>query len=379
LDSSLDIPDEPSWQFLNGYSHYAAARLKRAYALLAAESSRAANATHALHAVLPSLVKRLALPQWLRAYYVVASALLVLDEPLQALEWLHGAFEIAERLPEDLSALTRLLTVRSRAYSASLRYRQAVEDLHRATGLVRKRARRGERLDAPFAVRLLTHEASLRFHLADYRTAEWLLYEARALNPLQGDNWLESATVDWVKALLYRWRGEPERALGPALTAARAYTLAGAAPSAARIHSVVADVALDQAARLPTSSERNRLLEMAQSHLDLARRLAEEVLDQPGAVLVQLIQVRARRLMRSNENRVAQIERLARTANRFHDHALVGQAFTAIGDEWSSLGERQSSLGAYREALAVLDGSDVPALAVWAQRAIRWDQEWHVS
>ena len=317
----------------------------------------------------------MAAPQRLRVYSVLAMGLAAVNEFDEGLDWLDVAFVVAEQL-DDASAMSTLLALRAAANNALFRHREAAEDYRDSRVLLHAQAVRGQPSDALSAVDLLTYEANMRFYMGEYHETEQLLDEARSLVPVGAGHGLEASTIHWIQAMLYRWHGEPERALSPAQTAARAYMQAGASASAVRIQTIVADIALDLSLTAIGSTQRALMLETATSHLDVALRLAEEVGDTNGHVLTRLIQLRASRLRGDNTGRVGLIEVLAREGCQLNDDTLLARAFTTLGDELVSQGEQESGLTCYRQVLGLLDGSEMPALAIWARRAYHQAREW---
>ncbi|HST89453.1 MAG TPA: hypothetical protein VLJ14_13840 [Ktedonobacterales bacterium] len=61
---------------------------------------------------------------------------------------------------------------------------------------------------------------------------------------------------------------------------------------------------------------------------------------------------------------------MLRAARRFHDEAVLAEALTCLGDELITQGQRASALDQYRQVIDVLAGSQIPAVGVWAQRAL---------
>lgn len=74
-------------------------------------------------------------------------------------------------------------------------------------------------------------------------------------------------------------------------------------------------------------------------------------------------------------DRVGALEAVIRQGRALGDEALIAQGLTAMGDELISRGERESALNCYRQTLGALDGSQAPALAVQARRALHMERE----
>jgi hypothetical protein len=81
------------------------------------------------------------------------------------------------------------------------------------------------------------------------------------------------------------------------------------------------------------------------------------------------------RLIGREQNRISIIEQVANMGQQVDDEALMAQAFTAWGAELAAQGDKGAALHRYREVRHILDGSDVPALGIWALRASRRIEE----
>lgn len=103
--------------------------------------------------------------------------------------------------------------------------------------------------------------------------------------------------------------------------------------------------------------------------MDEGIRLARNAGDPIGEALLGLAGARISRLMGTDEHRMSMIEHAPRVGEQFGDEAVLAHAFTTLGDELAAQGEREAALYRYRDVRHLLDGSDVPALGVWALRA----------
>jgi hypothetical protein len=241
---------------------------------------------------------------------------------------------------------------------------------------LRLQALTGQPVAALEVVHVLALEADMRFHLGDSAAAERSLGQARKLVPSGAGQSVEAAEIHWIQALLHRWRGEPEAALAQVQFAARVYQQRGLSASLVRIQTVAAEAALDLAQQQSGGTQRALMLESATAQLELALQASQQVGDAPGEVLTRLIQTRAGRLRHENLGRVSLIEVLAREGRQLRDDFLLARAFTSLGDELVALGELESGLNSYRQVMGLLDGSEVPALAIWARRAYHRTREW---
>lgn len=376
MRSSLDRWDVDIWHSLPGYSPQAARCLERAYTHLARRRNQVADYLHAANTVAPCIALSMADPQRLRIYYVEALAHAAANQDREALEWIDEAIELAIAL-DDRSALAALLYLRGAENASGLRYGDAADDYDESRTLLRDHSTEEEPYDVATELHLTTQQAGARFLLGQYERTEQLLDEARGLIPLVPDRLLDVMAVPWMEAHLHRWRGAPENALRPALAAAAAYATGESTASAARIQVVVADIILDLAAVMPSGTDRDALLAMARPHVALALHHARGSDDAPGVVLGDLANVRVARLQGTAVDRLGIVEHQEQVARGLGDHALLAQACTARGDELAARSEEEAARGSYRQALAILDGSDMPALAVWAWRGLRRLDERH--
>jgi tetratricopeptide (TPR) repeat protein len=227
---------------------------------------------------------------------------------------------------------------------------------------------------------LLTQLGGFAFYSGRYDEAERLLHEARArtlLTPQPGSQRLTSATLDWLQALLYRWRNQPALALDPAQAAADVYIEAGSPASAARIQTVLADIELDLAKRLPEGTARAQHIARARGHLHLATRLATEAYDEHGQEMAHLRAIRLAQVAQPGQSQQRRIERVVRVARRLRDDLVLADALTLLGDDLSAQGQIEPAINQYRQVIGLLDGGQAPAVAVWARRALHKHLEQH--
>jgi hypothetical protein len=148
----------------------------------------------------------------------------------------------------------------------------------------------------------------------------------------------------------------------------------GTPAASGRIQSVVADIALDLAETFPPGAHgggaRSAFVTLAGPYIERALGLTRESQDVGGEGMALLAHARYSRARRLNEDRLPAIEGVLRTARRLGDVALLAQAHTALGSELTARHESEAALVCYRQVLDALQGSDVPALGIWAHRAI---------
>jgi tetratricopeptide (TPR) repeat protein len=228
----------------------------------------------------------------------------------------------------------------------------------------------------------LAELARFEFYTGHFRRAELRLHQAQRLIPsLTEHRELEAANLTWVQAHLDRTRDQSDLALLPAIAVSEVYSRLAPPVSQDRIHVFVAATALDIAAKVengPSAINRAPFLLLARSHLARTDQLVREAHDRHGRVLAQVMRARYNLLSGHTADRIGALEKAIQMAQRLEDEALLAEGLTALGDEFAARGERESALNCYRQVLQALDGSQIPALGTFAQRALLRDQESHV-
>lgn len=181
--------------------------------------------------------------------------------------------------------------------------------------------------------------------------------------------------LEWITALLLRWRGDAATGLHHALAAADALAELSTTPSYGRIQTVVAEIALDLAETAPAEGShqgKTAYLMLARPYIDRAlaraRRTGEQ--DEPGEGLALLTHVRYSRLSGEVSDGLGEIETVLRTAKWLNDVPLQGEAMTSMGHELAARGEEDQAMACYRAALDALALSEVPALGMPARRSL---------
>jgi len=374
LTMSLRWADLPKWHADPGYSAEVAEALIGAYILIKVGRGDVRAYLDAYACVSPIVRQSMSLHQRLHLTYLVALMHSAIGDYSHAVECIDTSLELAEEL-SDSGACVDLLYLRGSANRAVSRLREAADDYQTCIQLVNAL---GEQtiVDTSLLLDLVTQLAGFEFFLGRYDIVEQRLDEARILVPLSPTSTTAAATIEWVQALVHRLRGQPERALRRATAAAEVYIEHGISISAARIQTLVADIALDLAILL-TRRQHNReaMVALAMPYCELALRLTDDVHDEIGRGLALLTSVRCSRISGSNMDRIASIERVQRTAQRLGDTALLAQALTGLGEEFAARGEMESARACYRSVLSVLDGTDMPSLGLPARRALLLQQE----
>lgn len=373
VTSSLRVPDDQTWHSESGYSPDIAAILVEAYSSITRRPDLAASFLRAGACVSSHAGSPMSERQLLHVCYVLALAYAADGKCAQALRWLDTALELGVAL-NDPGALAELLYLHGVASSRLLRYQEAAADHWDCLALLHHRDADPSPADLAFELDVLEQLAEFEFLLAHYDRSASLLESAARLVPAVPEQRAEAAGIEWVRAQLYRWRGEKELALRHAMAAADVYVEVGSPTTSGRIQTVVADIALDLAETFPAGAHiggaRSAFVTLAGPYVERALSLAHESQDVEGEGMALLAHARYSRARGLNEDRLPAIEGVARTARRLADVALLAQAHTALGYELAARRESEAALACYRRALDTLEGSDVSALGVWAHRAI---------
>jgi tetratricopeptide (TPR) repeat protein len=375
-------PDARAWSCDPLYRPVLARTLRAAFARVASPAMAGpADYLWACAQVAPWVGMQVAAPQHVRICFLFARTHEIERNYVRATDWVDEAMGVAAR-GRLVRELAELLVYRGKLLRAREKFAAATENLREAMALLAANAAQEEAIDPALRLELLSQLATYKFYLADYRSAMRLAREARKLATQAPALEYEAASALLVEALIERVRGYPERALRPALEVAAVLERVATPTSQDRIHTFVAELALDLVGTVPggpNSLWGQELLSLARKHLKRAGSLARGAGDLPGVGLQQLASIRASRLRSRNEDRRASIERVIRTARELNDDALLAQGFTALGDELTFLGATEQALNRYREALATIANTEIPALADPARRALLLASELHVQ
>lgn len=314
--------------------------------------------------------------QRLRALHLCATLAREAQDYPRALEYMDDAVEISLRTgpPEVQMSLFHL---RGRIHRGLNHVRHAIEDYRTCLAICRQlpdETRHPSSTIHVIEVVALVELAAMEFILALYPTSERHSAEAATkLSALQHASLnasLMAATLEWLRALLHRWRGQPELALRPAAHALELLETIESTSAASRLHGVTAEITMDMAERLPVGTDRWAITKLASSHIDSALDLARASDDKEALALAQIAFARCSRSMGSDSDRRTTLEAVYQRGRAWNDEALQAQALTALAQEWSARGEAEQALTCYRKTLDLTDGSDVAALGVWAHRAL---------
>jgi tetratricopeptide (TPR) repeat protein len=324
------------------------------------------------------MASRMTAHQRLRVHLVFAQAQLAVGDHRDALSRLDAALDLAIAA-DSIRDVIDLLALRGSVHRAVLHLSEATSDYDRSLRLLETEELTSTSATAGFGLLLMSRLAGFAYYMGMYEKAKQWIDDARKLISLAPQQATDIATLEWVQAHLFRVSGESERALPRAIQAAEVYELNGLSASTARVHTLVAEIALDVADRFAGGTDRDAFLRLARAHARSAVRAAQAVGDENGLALARLTQVRYSRLRSINEDRSAPILEVERAAKRLQDIALLVQAVTAHADELAWQGYTEQAENRYREVLSQLSGSDMPTLAIPARRALYRAQEMRLS
>jgi tetratricopeptide (TPR) repeat protein len=378
LTSFLDVPDDPDTQAEEGYSPFVARELADAYDALARQEFFKAWG-HLKYCEGAAECPR----QRIRVHYNLGLCHLADRNISLARDRAQMAMALAKEL-DDLAALGQVALLAADvestllAFDAASRYRDIVLEALRA--LEKDAEADGKPIDVTEKIDQLIEQSLEAFFLERYQDSTRLVDLARSLltPAMKGrsrstQELKQRALIEWLTALHDRWRGEPWSALGRALSASQLFGLLDEPWNASRIQNLVAEAALDLLQHdldgaLPT--DRGPFLTLAGANIDRALALAR-VADDPSAKgLATLTRVRYLRIRGDSTDHVPTIEAVIRTAEGLGDPVLLTQAHTALGFEVAAQGDRQAALEHHRRALKVLEGTNVKAFGVFAQREL---------
>jgi tetratricopeptide (TPR) repeat protein len=374
-------PDAPEWHVDPEYSPSLGEALAAAYAYVPWLGTQADDFLSACMIIAPWLNAPIAAQQRVRIGFLFARAHQTDHEYRLAIRWVDEILTVALKARAHGEFL-ELLAFQGVLYRSENRFQAAADDLEATLDLLYYHAKDETSIDPALHLDFLSQLATYEFFLGHFREAMQFVRTAQRLMPRVSTMPLAAASVIWVQAHLDRIRGAPERALQAALQAAEVHEREASLTSQDRMETFVAEVALDLAERVPSgpaAMNRTPFLALARAHRLRAEQLARTANDLPGQTLAKLARVRESRLRGGNDARVALVESVMATAKRMQDIALLAQALTALGDELHAQRELEQAKQCWRQALTVLEGSEVLALRVLPQRALLLAREPHVE
>lgn len=375
LATSLRFPDQPGWRGAKNYSPAVAEALTRAYQHLKRGPALLRAYADAHDTISPWLGASMSRRQRMHATYVLGAAYMAVGEAQLAIGAYTAGLELATLVLRDHRASAELAYLRASALAWQLRYRAAAADLRDCLALVRALPGIPTRPTLAFELTVLGSLAGDEFMFGDWTGATERLQQAEVLPIIARYAPIARATVDWIWALLYRWRGAAQEALHHALVACEGFASADAPMSAGRLQTIVADLALDLARFFPLGSARDGYLAFAQPYYLRAAALARTMADPVGADLAALAQARATIIGRLGPAQGLILPAI-RDSDRYHDRSLAAAAYTTLGADFEMRGDYDGARICFDEVCGMAEGTDVATMAVWAKRALlRYDRE----
>jgi tetratricopeptide (TPR) repeat protein len=271
-ESSLDGPDDLAQPYDPRWSPTVALALQRAYGLLRRRAYR-----QALACMRPFETSARADLQRMRVHYVLGTCLARLENVREAIGHLDEAVAIAER-NDDLAACASLaylegqLHYEAQSIASAAEYFQIALD---ALATLPDSRTSMDGHDARLELDILGGLASQYFLLDQHGEALATIARAHAIAQLEPTERRRRASLEWIAALVERWRGNPYDARDYAKCALAEYRQEGGLNELARIEVVLADIELDLAARAPAAVSGSRELSiLAQADVHIREALA---------------------------------------------------------------------------------------------------------
>jgi tetratricopeptide (TPR) repeat protein len=375
LNSPLFLPDRPEWRFEPDYSLTASAALREAYTLLAHASAHASSQAvpwSQVHETLsPVVTQRMSRPQHRNVYFLLGMTQASLNRYDEALASLENACALSVEL-EDVTAIADI------SFLCGCLTRDQLH-LSTATHYFEVSVTAFAQLPDPFqpesadkAFNTWIQLAFVSFYQAHFDETATHLEKARQLLPRTSLQSQGRADIQWIEALLSRWRGDRENGLRQAQAFAEVIAQQAAPPTVVRAWLLVADLALDCAESFLPDMRRatTPFVTLATPYIRDALSLARSAQDFAGLGLALLADARLSRVEGRDSPRVETIEHVFDMARQIGDIALLAQAHTALGDEFRFAGEKDAAVACYRTSLAALEPSDITALGVWPRQAM---------
>lgn len=361
----LEEPVDPPWLQGPDYDDEVDGMLNLVYDAIQRKAYRAARP------LLDACLRRaMSARQRVRVQYALGMLNVGERKPDLALRHLDEALDLVAVMGE-VSVCAPLAYLRASVHAELSHYAPAAEYYDIAVEVLQADQSLVER-DPAFAQSVFLGASTHEFLLARSGDAQRHLAEARLLPGALEPH--TRAASEWITALLERWRGDLWTALGRAISVSDAYIGLAIPTSVARIHSVVAEIALDLA-DVPhengLNAPRDDMLSLAGKYSAAAVAWSDAVRDPSGSGLALLSHIRHNRLSGGNQDGMPLIDRVEALARRLRDGTLLGQVQTARGYELVACGSIEEAATCFRQAVATLTAMDSLAMAVWPQRALR--------
>jgi tetratricopeptide (TPR) repeat protein len=365
--SSLGVFDSPEEHSHPRWDQSIAATLERAYRLLAG-----GDAASAADVVRPYVSAPMGDLQRIRVLYISSLG------AGNRLRW-PEAFTFVEEALDLAVAADDLETCATLAYQGAVilhklqRFVLAAEYYDIALDALRSKEDLDPIRSAPREFDLLVGLAIEHFYLARLDMAEDFLAAAVRL-PLEGQHHeLRSARIAMLAALLARSRGNYTGALKHALIAHDIFQKIGSAHELIRMRTSLAGIYLDFAApegTPSTPSDRGRIVQLAELPILHALADSRATGDRSGEALALLLHARYIRAAGRDESALGIISQAEDMARRQNEVPTLAIAYTVRGAELIASGKIEQAISSFREAIELVDTTEVPILAVSPRRAL---------
>jgi hypothetical protein len=377
--STLHIPDAYAWQSEPNYSPAVATALKASYQYLSYYPTRLPAAVKAHFIVLPHLRWRMCVQQRMNLHYVLARSAIGMGEDQLAPAMLDRALEQSVLL-HDRRSTAELLYHYAVNRHAFMQPQEALRALRASREIIADLKGSRGAAEPRLELKVATAIAMANFYQARYDNAQHSLDEARRLHDSMAmaaaasgaDG--EGLLITWVGALIQCYKEQPEPArLALTRIAAEIDTLP--APGAyARIHTALADVALDLAESAIARGEARAaepLLNVAHTHAQKGADKGDVAFDKNGETLARLALVRHSQLTGRDLDRRGVIAAAMKFAANTGEQPLLALARTAQAQEFFAQGDTASARDLLRSVIATSASSELPFMGEPANAALR--------
>jgi hypothetical protein len=381
LDSSLDIPDAPSWQFEPGYSFDIARHLTNAYKHLREGATRTASYVAVYDELEPLSHQRMSATQRLHVNYALGMACSAKGDYVEAYSWLSEAAVQALAM-HDLTAYATVTILRANISSGVLDFVRASSEFRACLDVVRLLDEEsGKQEHVTLQVDLLGRGAFCEYWVGHLSTAQAMLAEGTRLAPMSVSSELEVATLNWLQGHLHRAAGDLSAALVSAMAAADVYAAKGNPASTLRCQYLVSEIALDLAESFPggvASTAGSSFVALAGPYANRALGMSRSLKDVSGEGLVLLTHARYLRISGHDISMLDTVESVDALGHQLGDGALRTQAYEKLAHEMTLQGRTDSALDLYRRTVSIAEKAAIPFLAVQARRALLQASEMRV-
>jgi hypothetical protein len=372
--TTLLVPDLPAWHSAPNYSSSVATALQDAYEYLRLYPNSLPAAFKAHSIALLRLQWRMCVEQQISLHYVLARSASGMGEGRRACEMLDQALEQSVLL-QYRRTTAELFYLSGAIKRAFMRTREALSDLRASRSVIDDLKDTRVPTDPRLELKVMIAIAMAEYFQARYKDAQRSLDEARHLQSVikSGAAW-ERHLVAWVGALVLRAIGQPEPALPILIRIAAEVDTMETPGSLARVHTALADVALDLAERAIARSEERAaepLLKLGYRHALTGATTGEAAFDNGGKMLARLALVRHSQLTGSDLDRRGVIAAAMKFATNTDEQPVLAMARTAQAQEFLAQGDTVVARDQLRLVIATSASSEVPFMGQPAKAALQ--------